>query len=84
MAIISGGKSLRKQKDNTPLIVNGDMAVAQRATSSTSDGIETCDRWQIRKTSLDQLALTQAQSDATPGHGFKFSYKSGKEPSYQW
>ena len=75
MAIISGGKSLRKQKDNTPLIVNGDMAVAQRATSSTSDGIETCDRWQIRKTSLDQLALTQAQSDAVPGHGFKFSYK---------
>ena len=75
MAIISGGKSLRKQKDNTPLIVNGDMAVAQRATSSTSDGIETCDRWQIRKTSLDQLALTQAQSTTVPGHGFKFSYK---------
>jgi len=75
MAIISGGKSLRKQGDNTPLIVNGDMAVAQRGTSSTSDGIATCDRWLIRKTSLDNLALTQAQSTTVPGHGFKHSFK---------
>mgnify|MGYP003655486156 CR=1 FL=1 len=75
MAIISGGKSLRKQGDNTPLIVNGDMAVAQRGTSSTSDGIATCDRWNVRKTSLDNLALTQAQSTTVPGHGFKNSFK---------
>jgi len=75
MAIISGGKSLRKQGDNTPLIVNGDMAVAQRGTSSTSDGIATCDRWLVRKTSLDNLALTQAQSTTVPGHGFKHSFK---------
>ena len=59
----------------TPLIVNGDMAVAQRGASSTSDGIATCDRWNVRKTNLDNLALTQAQSTESPGHGFKHSYK---------
>ena len=59
----------------TPIIVNGDMAVAQRDTSSTSDGIKTCDRWNVRKTNLDNLALTQAQSTTVPGHGFKHSFK---------
>ena len=59
----------------TPLIINGDMSVAQRATSSTSTGIKTCDRWNVRTTNTDNLALTQAQSSTVPGYGFKSSYK---------
>ena len=59
----------------TPLIINGDMSVAQRGTSSTSTGIKTCDRWQVRTTNTDNLALTQAQSSTVPGYGFKSSYK---------
>ena len=58
-----------------PIIINGDMAVAQRATTSTSTGIETCDRWNVRSSNTDNLAITQAQSTTVPGHGFKFSYK---------
>ena len=66
---------LAGDKKGTPIIVNGDMAVAQRGASSTSDGIATCDRWNVRKTNLDNLALTQAQSTTVPGHGFKHSFK---------
>ena len=46
---------LAGDKKGTPIIVNGDMAVAQRGASSTSDGIATCDRWNVRKTNLDNL-----------------------------
>jgi hypothetical protein len=51
------------------------MSVAQRATSSTSTGIQTCDRWNVRASNTDNLAITQAQSTEVPGYGFKFSYK---------
>jgi len=59
----------------TPIIINGDMSVAQRGTSSTSTGIKTCDRWTLRTDNTDNLAVTQAQSTTVPGYGFKFSYK---------
>jgi hypothetical protein len=66
---------LTGDKRGTPIIINGDMAVAQRATSSTATGIKTCDRWNVRTTNTDNLALTQAQSSTVPGYGFKHSYK---------
>jgi len=66
---------LDKSRIVTPIIINGDMAVAQRGTSSTSTGIQTCDRWNVRTTNTDNLAITQAQSTTVPGYGFKASYK---------
>jgi len=66
---------LDKSRIVTPIIINGDMSVAQRATSSTSTGIQTCDRWNVRASNTDNLAITQAQSTEVPGYGFKFSYK---------
>jgi hypothetical protein len=51
------------------LIINGAMNVAQRGTSSTSDGYHTCDRWKLNFGTVDE-APTQAQVDvqssATP------------------
>ena len=38
MAIISGGKGLRKQGSEMPVIVNGDMSASQRSTSVTGIG----------------------------------------------
>jgi hypothetical protein len=59
------------------LIINGDMSVAQRATSATSltgSGYNTCDRWRLRNASLG--TWTQSQSTDVPsGQGFAKSLK---------
>ena len=47
---------------NRNLIINGAMQVAQRGTSSTSTGIQTCDRWHLAYGGADE-APTQAQVD---------------------
>ena len=54
------------------ILINGDMVVAQRASSSTSQGVKTVDRWQQN---FSQVAITQSQqstatSDAPYQHGF--------------
>tara|TARA_B100000214_G_C23943248_1_gene616757 strand:- start:384 stop:1520 length:1137 start_codon:yes stop_codon:yes gene_type:complete len=54
------------------ILINGDMVVAQRASSSTSNGIQTVDRWSWHGS---QVAITQSQqstatSDAPYQHGF--------------
>jgi hypothetical protein len=59
------------------IIINGDMSVAQRATSQasiTSSGYYTCDRWQ---TSIGSMGTwTQSQSTDVPtGQGFAKSLK---------
>jgi len=47
--VTDGG--LDRSRIVTPLIINGDMSVAQRATSATglgaSSGYNTCDRWKL-------------------------------------
>ena len=61
----------------TPIIINGDMSVAQRATSATgitSTSYNTCDRWEIVISSLG--TWTQSQSTDVPtGQGFSSSFK---------
>ena len=60
------------------LLINGDMAVAQRGTSSTnvaSDGYYTCDRWKyIDESTGGAVTLTQDSSVPT-GSGLSKSFK---------
>ena len=60
-----------------PLIINGDMAVAQRATSTasiTSDGFHTLDRFETHISSLGTWTQSQ-DSDVPSGQGFANSLK---------
>jgi len=56
------------------LVINGAMQIAQRATTSGSEGIQTVDRFQTYKESCEQLAVTQSQSTTAPA-GFGKSMK---------
>ena len=59
----------------TPIIINGDMSVAQRGTSSTSTGY-VVDRFNFRVSNTDQFAYTHSQSTTVPtGQGFSNSWK---------
>lgn len=68
---------LRPRKTATPLIINGDMAIAQRNTSKTgitADGYYTVDRFLIGLANLG--TWTQSQSTDVPtGQGFSSSLK---------
>jgi hypothetical protein len=59
------------------IIINGDMSIAQRATSASSltgNGYNTCDRWYSQISSTG--TWTQSQSTDVPtGQGFATSYK---------
>jgi len=60
-----------------PIIINGDMAVAQRATSTasiTSDGFHTLDRFETHISSLGTWTQSQ-DSDVPSGQGFANSLK---------
>ena len=57
------------------LIINGAMQVAQRGTSSTSDGYTTVDRWRPASLATDQLVHTFSQSTDAPS-GFSTSFKA--------
>jgi len=63
---------------NRNLLINGDMAVAQRDTSATTvdaDGYYTCDRWKyIDESTGGQVTLTQDSSVPT-GSGLSKSFK---------
>ena len=71
---------LDKSRIVTPLIINGDMSVAQRATSATglgaSSGYNTCDRWKLVVEGSPSARFTQTQSTDVPtGQGFTTSLK---------
>ena len=71
---------LDKSRIVTPLIINGDMSVAQRGTSATglgaSSGYNTCDRWNLEKEGSPSARFTQTQSTDVPtGQGFTTSLK---------
>ena len=66
---------------NPNLIINGDMAIAQRGTSSTSTGIKTVDRWNALWTgggiTQSQVALTSGGAyDEGHRHAFKMAVTS--------
>jgi hypothetical protein len=62
------------------IIINGDMSIAQRGTSTTgigtSNGYFSCDRWKTGTSGTNTLRFTQSQSTDVPsGQGFSFSLK---------
>ena len=63
------------------IIINGDMSIAQRATSVTgltngSGGYHTCDRWRFTENASPSFVFTQSQSTDVPsGYGFATSLK---------
>ena len=63
----------------TPLIINGDMSIAQHGTSRTGIGADTsfsCDRWAYRKGGSPSFRATISQSTTVPtGQGFLTSLK---------
>ena len=69
---------LRPRKTATPIIINGDMQIAQRATSGTytgtEDEIETCDRWKGFIGSAGTFTNTQ-DTDVPTGYGFAKAWK---------
>jgi hypothetical protein len=66
------------RKTATPIIINGDMQIAQRATSGTytgtEDEIETCDRWKGFIGSAGTFTNTQ-DTDVPTGYGFAKAWK---------
>ena len=61
---------------NRNLIINGAMQVAQRGTSSTSNGYATVDRWNTSRSNLDDAVITFSQdTDVPSGEGFAKSFK---------
>ena len=71
-----GGSANAGTVTGDSLIINGDMAVAQRGTSSTSSGHQTVDRFRVDPANIDQLVFTQSQSTTVPsGQGFSNSLK---------
>ena len=56
------------------IIINGAMQVAQRGTSATSTGFQTCDRIQFLTNNTDNFAFTVSQSSTAPD-GFSKSQK---------
>ena len=57
------------------IIMNGAMQVAQRGTSSSSNGYQTIDRWDATASGMDQLAFTQKQVSDSPNEGYSYSYE---------
>jgi hypothetical protein len=55
------------------IIINGDMAVAQRGTSSTSDGYYTVDRWNIYGSTT---GITQSQQSLTSGSPYEAGFNN--------
>jgi len=57
----------------TNLLINGDMSVAQRGTSSTSDGYYTIDRWNIYGSTT---GITQSQQSLTSGSPYEAGFNN--------
>tara|TARA_Y100000004_G_scaffold2405_1_gene2933 strand:- start:218 stop:1333 length:1116 start_codon:yes stop_codon:yes gene_type:complete len=55
------------------LVINGDMSVAQRGTSSTSTLIQTVDRWGV---SFGGVAVTQTQQSLTSGSPYESGFNN--------
>ena len=72
---------------NRNLIINGGMQLAQRATSSTSSGYGSVDRFQVNFSGLNesptqsQVALTSSDTPFTYGHRFAYRITNGNQTS---
>ena len=66
------------------LIINGDMRIAQRATTSTSSNYQTVDRWRSTSGSSANGTMHQAQTTDGPaneGHAYSYKYTSTSSTS---
>ena len=78
---IASGVIPASRPNVSPLIINGDMAVAQRGTSATGlgsggGGYKTVDRWRFSKSGTLTAEFTMSQSTDVPsGQGFAKSLK---------
>ena len=77
----AGGKA-------TNLVINGAMNLAQRGTSSTSQGYQTVDRWRIDQDSglteactQSQVALSSSDTPYTSGFRYAFRITNGNQTS---
>ena len=55
------------------IVINGDMSVAQRGTSSTSTNLQTVDRWGV---SFGGVAVTQTQQSLTSGSPYESGFNN--------
>ena len=55
------------------IIINGDMSVAQRGTSSSSSGLNSIDRW---NTAWGQISATQTQESLTSGSPYEAGFNN--------
>ena len=65
------------RKTATPLIINGDMALSQRGTSTSSastDSYFACDRWRTNISNYGAYTISQS-TDVPTGYGFANSFK---------
>jgi hypothetical protein len=74
---VSDNTVVLSRQNAKPLIINGNMAVAQRATSVTgitSGGLFTCDRWRFDVTTMGTWTAAQS-TDVPTGKGFANSFR---------
>ena len=75
------GVSVLSRPNTKPIIINGDMQIAQRATSATTigngnDGYHTCDRWRFSELGAPTGEFTLSQdTDVPTGYGYRTSLK---------
>ena len=75
---VSGGFIPSINTSTSNILMNGNFAIAQRATSSTAQGIQSVDRWSVN---FSQVSVTQSQqstatSDAPYGQGLRNFFRA--------
>jgi len=75
MAIITGGKGLRKQGSELPVLINGDMVVAQRGTSQAGigdgdSGFHVIDRYKFEEGNSPSAVWTMTQESLSSGNAY--------------
>jgi hypothetical protein len=75
MAIISGGKGLRKQGSELPVLINGDMSASQRSTSVTGigdgdSGYHAIDRYKFEEGNSPSAVWTMTQESLSSGNAY--------------
>ena len=68
------------QLSHRNVIVNGGMTIAQRATSSTSNGYQTMDRWYVYAAN-HSVTVTTAQVDITSGNAYDDGFRKAAKIS---
>jgi hypothetical protein len=68
------------QLSHRNLLINGDYRISQRATSSTSNGYQTMDRWYVYAAN-HSVTVTTAQVDITSGNAYDDGFRKAAKIS---